>query len=876
MLTKEQLENLHLSSDKEKQAQFPRSDDPNKDDEWIPSFCGMCYSACPLRVHRVDGVVVKVEGNPTANTDGRLCPKGSAGIMRLYDPHRIRTPLKRTNPHKGIGIDPGWEEISWEEAYEIITRKLRTIREKDPRRLMIGSFDMQRVLPIAEWCKAFGCTIIAGGIAAGPACGNGEHVWGEMVHGSFIEAVDLEHTRMLMLVGTGAGHESYACLGTDAKRMADARLRGMNMVVVDPRMSAAAAKANEWVPIRPGTDAALTLGMVNVLLNELAVYDASFIKHHTNGPYLIGPDGYYVRDPESGKPIVWDHIQGAAKPYDDPSVQDYALQGVYHARGVECRPGFQVLKDHVRAYTPERVEEITTVSKDTVRRLATQWAEAASIGSTITIGGREYPYRPVAILFYRGTQGHKHAMLEAMAHLLLPLIVGAMDVPGGHVRFDVVMATIPTFPTNRQAVPGLPAGADGMIPSTMGIFGPPMPVGFPPRQLDLREYFPLGGVVTSTCLFSVLEPERYGFTDDEFVFLFNHVNSMMSLGDPPLVERALQKSYVINCNIVHDETTELSDLIIPEATFLERYNITGSWSADYFGIQASFPALKEPLYGLPQLVDILLEVADRLNILKGEQGVNWWFNTDCRLQESYALEVNQRYTWPEIMDRILQSHNDSPQYNLDWFRRHGHRIRRAAPEEKYLIYHHSRLPLYALSVKEAGGTLRREMERFHVAEKMNLVWDYSDYQPLPDWKPGPIHCAPSEYDLFAVSFKTVLFTFSCGAFNPYLMEVAEKDPYLMKAWMNPIAARPRGLKEGDPIWIESPVHRIQGVLTVSESIHPECVGIGGTLGHWADNAIAKGKGMHFNALNPVNWEWTDFVSVAMESVTAPVKVYKMR
>lgn len=877
MLTKEQLERLYLSTEEEKRAQFPKSADPNKDDEWIPSACNMCYSGCTIRVHRVDGVVVKIEGNPTANNQGKICPKGNSGIMRMYDPNRIKTPLKRTNPKKGIGVDPKWVEISWDEALDIITEKLREVRERDPRHLLIGCMDVQRHLPLKFWSDAFGCPITLQAATAGGAhCGNGQHMYGEIAHGSFIEWVDADLTKMLMLVGCGAGHETYGGLGTDARRIAEARVRGMKLVVVDPRMSAAAAKANEWVPIRPGTDSALALGMVNVLVNELGLYDTKFIKKQTNGPYLVGPDGYYVREKDSGKPLVWDAGDATAKAYDDPSIKDYALEGICQVQGVECRPGFHLLKDHVKKYSPERVEEITSVPKETVRRLAQEWGEAASIGTTITLEGKEYPYRPVAAMYYRGNQAHKHAGLEAMAMLLLPMIVGALDVPGGQLRMDVIASTTPAVPLNRMALPGLPPGEDGIVQQMTGIFHQPLPVGFPPQQLDLKDYFPLSLDNNMPIFFTALEPERYGFKKGQHVFFFHYTNPLMSMGDPKMLEKALQDSYVINSNIVLDETTELSDLVIPEATYLERYNLIGAWSMNYLGLQAAFPVVKEPLYGCRDWLEVLWEVGDRLGILRGEKGVNWWFNMALDLREPYALDLNERYSWPQIMDRIMQSHNDSPKYNLEWFRRHGHRIRHSAPEERYQPYGDSRLPLYSEWFKRTGDNLRHEMQSCEVEEKIDLKWDFSDYQALPDWKPGPIHTAPPEYDLFAVNYKPVFFTFSNGAFNPYLMELAEKDPYVLKLWMNTATAKKRGFKEGDTVWVESPVHRLQGVVTVSESIHPECVGIASTLGHWADHSIAKGKGMHFNALNPVNWEWTDFVSCAIEGVTSRVKVYKAK
>src|SRR5665811_1081513 len=113
---------------------------PNKDSEddvWVPTTCYMCYNACSILVHRVDGVVVKIEGNPESpHNRSRICAKGNAALMALYNPYRVTKPLRRTNPEKGIGVDPCWEEISWEEALGTIAERLRAIRETDPRKLM--------------------------------------------------------------------------------------------------------------------------------------------------------------------------------------------------------------------------------------------------------------------------------------------------------------------------------------------------------------------------------------------------------------------------------------------------------------------------------------------------------------------------------------------------------------------------------------------------------------------------------------------------------------------------------------------------------------------------------------------------------------------
>src|SRR6266498_4143749 len=108
------------------------------DDVWIPTSCSMCYATCSIVAHRVDGVVVKIEGNAESSAGkGRLCGKGISGLMTHYDPNRLTRPLRRTNPKKGLTEDPRWKEIGWDEALDEITGVLKRVRAEDPRKLVM-------------------------------------------------------------------------------------------------------------------------------------------------------------------------------------------------------------------------------------------------------------------------------------------------------------------------------------------------------------------------------------------------------------------------------------------------------------------------------------------------------------------------------------------------------------------------------------------------------------------------------------------------------------------------------------------------------------------------------------------------------------------
>ena len=404
-----------------------------KEDVWIPSTCGMCFVGCTIRVHRVDGVVVGIEGNPTAaHTQGTLCAMGHAGIMTLYDPYRLKAPMKRTNPKKGMGEDPKWVEISWEEAIKLIIEKLEPIRKENPAGLVYSSFHYQTIFHGGAWALGFGTPFASSMFSgAGVSCGAGMHIIGEIIHSSFMDWPDYPYCNYLIVAGAGLFESFYAKIA-GAREVGEGKVkRGLKLVIVDPRGNGAAAKADEWLPIRPGTDAALFLAMMNVLVNEVNIYDAEFLKKTTNAPYLIGPDRYPIRDKESKKPLIWDPVDKRAKAYNDPSIKDYALLGSYVVEGVQAQPAFNIFKENIRQYTPEWAEGITTIEAARIRRIAKEFGEAAQIGSTIVIDGKEYPHRPVCILGYRGINTHTNGLNNVFAYELLDILIGAILVPGG-------------------------------------------------------------------------------------------------------------------------------------------------------------------------------------------------------------------------------------------------------------------------------------------------------------------------------------------------------------------------------------------------------------------------------------------------------------
>jgi len=319
-----------------------------KEDVWIPTTCGMCLNGCQIRAHRVDGIITQIEGDPASPYNrGKICAKGHSAPMKLYDPYRVKTPLKRTNPEKGVGIDPKFVEISWDEAMDTIADRVRKVMEDDPDRISVSSFDWTSTLIGAAWGLATGTRYPFGNFTTiGSFCGEAIHTYGPLIHEGVMELFDIAPTapvpKMIIILGASLTEANMSVMA-HSKWVVECRDRGMKIVVVDPRMTALAAKG-DWVPIRPGTDGALLFAMSHVLLHELNIYDSEYLKYATNACYLIGKDGYYVRDKESGKPLIWDAKAGEAKTYDDETIGDIALEvdGCAQTSSGQGTPAFQL------------------------------------------------------------------------------------------------------------------------------------------------------------------------------------------------------------------------------------------------------------------------------------------------------------------------------------------------------------------------------------------------------------------------------------------------------------------------------------------------------------------------------------------------------
>jgi anaerobic selenocysteine-containing dehydrogenase len=144
-----------------------------------------------------------------------------------------------------------------------------------------------------------------------------------------------------------------------------------------------AGDAAEWLPPCNGTDSALALSMLHVLWNELGIYDEVFLKHSTNAPYLVGDDGYYLRDQLTRRPLVLDASDRRIKTPDDPTLRDPSIIWTCEVNGRQGRPAFELLREHLAHYAPEIMEPLTRIPAATVRSIALEFGVASPVGSPL-------------------------------------------------------------------------------------------------------------------------------------------------------------------------------------------------------------------------------------------------------------------------------------------------------------------------------------------------------------------------------------------------------------------------------------------------------------------------------------------------------------
>ncbi len=410
--------------------------------------CYMCACRCGIRVTLRDGEIRYIQGNPDHPLNkGVICAKGSSGIMKQYSPARLTKPLlRKAGSERG---DNDFEEISWDKAFDLMEGRLSHIRATDPKKFAMFTGRDQMQALTGMFAKQYGTPNYA---AHGGFCS--VNMAAGMIYtigGSFWEfgGPDLERAKLFVMIGTAEDHHSNP-LKTALSKF---KRQGGKFISINPVRTGYSAIADEWIPIKPGTDGALFLALINEIIRQ-GLYDRDFLVQYSNAPELVNMDedsseyGMFVRfevpleegcfDPQNK--LWWDRELDAPISTHTPGADPYFLGEFKLADGTLVKPSFQLLVDRVKEYTAEWAAEITGIPTDTIKRLAREMGITARdetielpIPWTDTWGDEHETVtgNPVAFHAMRGLAAHSNGFQTIRAMSILMSILGTIDRPGG-------------------------------------------------------------------------------------------------------------------------------------------------------------------------------------------------------------------------------------------------------------------------------------------------------------------------------------------------------------------------------------------------------------------------------------------------------------
>ena len=670
--------------------------DPGTDgDTVVPTFCELCFWKCGVLAHVRNGRVTKIVGNPEHPlSKGRLCPRGTGGTGLLYDPDRLKTPLLRTTGKRG---DQAFEEVSWEKALDFTAEKLLKIKkEYGPDKVALfshgngGSFFKHLLF-------AYG----SGNVTA-PSygqCRGPREVGFQLTFGSPVgspEVLDIGNSRCLTLMGSHLGENMH---NTQVQDFARAIAKGATVIVVDPRFSTAAGKARYWLPIKPGTDLALLLAWMHVIVAE-GLYDREYVEKYTTG--------------------------------------------------------FDELKKHVEGRTPEWAFTETGIDPETI-------VETARI-----IAGA----RPASLVHPgRHTTWYGDDTQRSRAVAILNALLGSWGRRGGF--FVPASMPLPKYP-----VPDYPE-----TPKTT-------------QDHPDDVVYPFADEVLSHGICDATTPGRFAAKGGPVKgWIVYGTNLLQSLPQRPRVIESIQNlDLLVAIDVLPAEITGYADVVLPEATYLERWDDVGStpWSEPFLSIRQP---VVPPLY---------------------ESKPGWWIAKEL----AKRMDLGRYFPWNDP-EGMVRERVQKGGYDFALLKRTGVLKGKPVPVttedglELSFKTPSKKIEIYSKQMADAG------------------------LPPLPDYTRHP---QPADGQFRLLFGRTPTHTFGRTTNNRFLSEVYSEN----QVWLNAKIARERGLADGERVVLvnQDGVRSMSAGLKVTQRIRPDCVFVVHGYGHTSPGLkFAVGRGL---------------------------------
>lgn len=842
--------------------------------------CYMCACRCGINVTVEDNKVRYIQGNRNHPINkGVLCAKGNAGIMKQNSPAKLNAPLlRKPGTERGAGE---FEVISMDEALDILEKRLRHIRETDPKKLAYFTGRDQMQAFTGMWASQFGTLNWAahGGFCSVNMAAGGLYTMGH----AFWEFgdPDWDRTKYFMMWGVADDHASNPIkIGLEKLKR-----NGGKFVAINPARTGYQAIADEWVGIKPGTDAMLALSMIHVLLKN-DQFDWEFLIRYTNAPYLVvntpgeKGDGLILRD-ENDKPLVWDleketAVDGTQADINPALFYEGEVNGK-PVRSVMVLMAERYLDDE---YSPENAAEITGVPAEQIERLALEMAHVAfkeSIeidvpeGWTDWAGRKHYKFvgRPVSMHAMRGISAHSNGFHTCRSLHFLQALLGSIDVPGGHLAKPPYPKHIPpSIKPAKDCAPNTPLKSP--------------PLGFPtapedlvinedgsPKRID-KAYSWDAPVSNHGLMHMVISNAVKGdpyHIDTLMMFMANMAwNSSMNTDETQkmLCEKHEDSDeykipFIVVSDAYHSEMVNFADLIIPDTTYLERWDTISMLDRPISEPHAACDSIRQqvikPDRDVKPWQDVQFELANRLGFpafVDGEGNrkfkdykdfiVNWekepgiGFLAGWRLDED-GNEVHLRgKPNPKQWERYAE--------NGAFFEMH-------LPEHMRYYRHANKDYLeFAKNAAWVGSTEQIVIELYAESQqKFRLAGQglYDGPQPTEEhhkerltkyFDPLPFYYKPieqcrideDEYPFFAVNQRPMFMYHSWDSQNAWLRQICAQN-FL---YMNRQRGESMGIEDESWCWVESHNGKIRVQVKLIEGCQSDTV--------WTWNAIAKQEG----------------------------------
>lgn len=539
---------------------------------------GNCGSKCHMDVTVREGKVVKVAAAQYPEEDERwrrLCVKGYSQPQRLYDPDRLKYPLRRVG-ERGEGR---WEKISWDEAIDEISAKIgAAIKDYGGTSFAVwssyGSYGVLNGAQAGWMSMAYGRFLTAiGGTVLG-ASADYAQIYEQMIllgnsGNSFDDAANAKY----IVSWGGNPAEAYVHAW---RFVCDAREKGAKLITIDPQFTASAIHSDMYLPIRPGTDGALMLAMANYI-HENDLIDHDFLRTSTVAPFLVKEDGTYLRMSDYGQPategpinartgmptvidpvVVWDEATGAQCALED--AQSPAILGEFTlSDGRVCKTCYQTVMDNIGEYTLEKAAEICDLPLEDIESFTRMYAEG-----------------PSTVMTFQGFGHHVNSHHNFKNLALIAAMTGNFGKPGASICGN----TSP-FSSSTNSVAYM-MGKVGV--NTTGMYLP-----------------------------KIMEEKKWGQTPCDIQVLWCCNGNMLSCesGRQELIEAVKKVPFVVCADVNMTDTAQWADIVLPVPHIFETEDFDGGCPTPYLMF---FQKVVDPLYECKTDLDIMRAIADKLGM----------------------------------------------------------------------------------------------------------------------------------------------------------------------------------------------------------------------------------------------------------------------